>query len=300
MSIIVEGIDFIIDLLKGNMMKTAYGHQSGQSGLVTMSYLSVVFFWCYVWALQTNRHFSSVMTAGALMQCLGLAIMAIKIHGRRSVKGLSSQMFVLFFIFLCMRLTCTCLVGGYIPTDRSGCFVYQLCDAVSLLIVIHLLYSIHRTYVHTYDDERDSLSISTMVSSAIVMSAFVHGWLNKCFIFDTLWAASLNVETLVLLPQFQMMANDGYKICGMTKHFVALWIASRACYYTFWSYASGEIISQAPEGVDGYVASWYIMGAYVLQLVLSGNLLHCCVETWLGRSIFEGQPKRKCGTELMF
>ena len=159
---------------------------------------------------------------------------------------------------------------------------------------------VHIPQVHTYDDERDSLSISTMVSSAIVMSAFVHGWLNKCFIFDTLWAASLNVETLVLLPQFQMMANDGYKICGMTKHFVALWIASRACYYTFWSYASGEIISQAPEGVDGYVASWYIMGAYVLQLVLSGNLLHCCVETWLGRSIFEGQPKRKCGTELMF
>jgi len=300
MSIIVEGIDFIIDLLKGNMMKTAYGHQSGQSGLVTMSYLSVVFFWCYVWALQTNRHFSSVMTAGALMQCLGLAIMAIKIHGRRSVKGLSSQMFVLFFIFLCMRLTCTCLVGGYIPTDRSGRFVYQLCDAVSLLIVIHLLYSIHRTYVHTYDDERDSLSISTMVSSAIVMSAFVHGWLNKCFCFDTLWAASLNVETLALLPQFQMIANNDYKICGMTKHFVALWIASRACYYTFWSYASHEVISQAPEGVDGYVASWYIMGAYVLQLVLAGNLLHCCVEATLGRSIFEGQSTKKRGTELMF
>lgn len=248
MSVVVEGLDFFIDLVTGNMMKTAYGHKSGESGFVTMCYLSFVVFWCYVWALQTNRHFSAVMTAGAWMQCLGLTIMAIKIHSRRSVKGLSSQMLVLFLIYLSMRLTCTCLEPGYIPRDRSGKFVYQLCDAASLLIVMHLLYSIHRTYVHTYDDERDNLSIGTMVPSAILLGVFVHGWLNKCFFFDTLWAASLNVETLVLLPQFHLMANNGFKICGLPKHFVALWIGSRACYYTFWSYASEELFTQAPEG----------------------------------------------------
>ena len=50
MSVIVEGLDFVLDLLKGNTVKTAYGHQTGQSGFVMLSYISVVFFWCYVWA----------------------------------------------------------------------------------------------------------------------------------------------------------------------------------------------------------------------------------------------------------
>ena len=33
--------------------------------------------------------------------------------------------------------------------------------------------------------------------------------------------------------------------------------------------------------------------------VLSGNLLHCSVEAWLGRSIFEEHSQRKRGTELL-
>jgi hypothetical protein len=295
--VLIEGLDFFFDIVTGSMIKTAYADKSKESGSVMMCYLSVIPFWCFIWALQTNRHFSAVMTIGALAKCLGLMIVAVKIHSRRSVKGLSSQMLVLIFVYLIARLTCTSLQGGYIPTDKSGQLMYQLCDTCSLVIVAHLLYSIHKTYAHTFDDEHDNLPIVPMMAASAIMAVFVHSWLNRCPIFDTVWMVSLNVETLVLLPQINMVKNNGFTVCGLTKHFVSLWIASRVCFYVFWCYAYEEVISQAPkeEVKDPHIAAWYIMGCYVFQLVLCGGLVCCCAEAWL----VEGKETKKRNSQLI-
>jgi len=130
-SLIVDGIDFVLDLARGNKSKTM--GRSAMTSSVMLTYLGFLMFWCFVWALRTNRHFSSVATIGAIVQCLGLTIMSIKVQGSKSVKGLSSQMLVMMFMSLCMRLTCTCVANGYIPVDKSGDHMYQLMDIGSLV-----------------------------------------------------------------------------------------------------------------------------------------------------------------------
>merc|ERR1719453_1366744 len=179
----------------------------------------------------------------------------------------------MMFITLCMRLTCTCVANGYIPVDKSGDNMY------------HLMYCVHKTYVHSYQEEHDSLPIIPMLPPCVVLACFVHGWFNKSFFFDSLWAASLNVETLILLPQLWMMANIEGKVRGMTTHFVGFFIASRVCYFTFWRYAH-----------DPNISGKYIIVAYALQLVLCGDLAHYYLEAWMGGS--SGDRSKKSELEL--
>jgi len=295
-SAVVEGIDFILDLVRGEKSKTGTVDRSAMSSTVMLCYLGFVMFFCFVWAMRSNRHFSSVMTAGALVHALGLTIMSVKVHGSKSVKGLSSQMLVLMFISLCMRLTCTLICNGYIPVDKSGDNMYQLLDVLSLVNVVHLLYCVHKTYVHTYQEECDSLPIIPMIPPAVVLAGFLHGRFNHSFFFDSLWCASLNVETLVMLPQLWMMSKIGGKVRGMTTHFVTFWIASRVCYYTFWSYASEEMKKKDDENDPNYPGT-YVMVAYVLQLIQCGDLLHSYLEAFLG-GFGDRSTKRRNELEL--
>jgi hypothetical protein len=296
-SVIVDGIDFVLDLARGNKSRVGSVDRSAMSSSIMLCYLGFLMFWCFVWALRTNRHFSSVATIGAVLQCLGLTVMSIKVQGQKSVKGLSSQMLVMMFMMLCMRLTCTCVANGYIPVDKSGDKMYQLMDIGSLVNVVHLLYCVHKTYVHSYQEEQDSLPIIPMIPPCIVLACFVHGWFNKSFFFDSLWAVSLNVETLILLPQLWMMANIEGKVRGMTTHFVAFWIASRVCYFTFWRYAHEELKKKDDED-DPNISGKYIIVAYALQLVLCGDLAHYYLEAWMGGSLGDKSTKGRSELEL--
>ena len=108
-------------------------------------------------------------------------------------------------------------------------------------------------------------------------------------------SASLNVETLTLLPQLWMMANIEGKVRGMTTHFVGFWIASRVCYFTFWRYAHEELKKKDDED-DPNISGKYIMVAYVVQLVLCGDLAHYYLEAWMGG--YDGSTKTKGRSEL--
>ena len=119
-SVIVDGIDFALDLARGNKSKTV--GRSAMSSSVMLTYLGFLMFWCFVWALRTNRHFSSVATIGAIAQCLGLTIMSIKVQGSKSVKGLSSQMLVI-------RATYDPGRGGLLLSETFGRLVLGCIEA---------------------------------------------------------------------------------------------------------------------------------------------------------------------------
>jgi len=175
--------------------------------------------------------------------------------------------------------------------------MYQLMDIVSLVNVVHLLYCVHKTYVHSYQEEHDTLPIIPMIPPCIVLSGFLHGWFNHSFFFDSLWASSLNIETLALLPQLWMMSKIEGKVRGMTTHFVGFWIASRVCYFTFWYYAHMELKKKDDEN-DPNIPGKYIILAYAFQLVLCGDLVHYYLEAFLGGVLGEPSTKSKRQSEL--
>jgi len=232
--------------------------------------------WVVVCGIICDTDFSSVLTIGATIQCLGFVLLCVKVNATNSVEGLSSKTLVLFVLFLFSRLTSTCIKNGYIPVDSTGDYFYQVMDATSLACVLHLLYRMHHTHVYTYQEEYDQLSVGPLVLSSVVLGIFIHGNFNRSQLFDTIWATSLNLETVTMLPQLAMLARIGGKVDLTTCHWIVCIVLSCVFRFEFWYYAHGEL--------DWSIAGYHILIAHVVQLLLCGDFVFYYFKSWINWS----------------
>jgi ER lumen protein retaining receptor len=278
-SAIANGIDFLSDIFTGKSSKMG-GDEGGLKASIKSLYALGLFMWLFTFGVFSEENdFSAVMTAGTLLQCLGFLMLIMRVHAKKSVEGLSSQTFMMFALFLCCRLTSTTMKDGYIPLDTTGDFMMQTYEFGCLLAVCHLLYCIHKMYPYSYQEEEDTLPILPLVVPCVIMGYFVHGDFNKNEFFDFIWATSLNLETLSLVPQLWMMAKTGGQVNIATSHFIACTIGALVCRFTFWVWAYDE----QTQDISGY----HILTCHVLQLVLCADYLFYCVQSWLNGTLVE-------------
>jgi len=216
-----------------------------------------------VMRLFSDCSFSAVLTLGAGLQCLGFHLLVVKVQTQKSVAGLSMKTLEVYALVFLFRLSSTLVRNGYLPVDSSGDFVYQTADILSLWSVLRLLKLVHQ-YQRTYQEEFDTFAVERVVPVCIVMAMFIHGNLNSSWFFDTVWFASMNLDTVALLPQLWMLAKIGGEVEGMTSHFIALVMLSRVCQFAFWFYGFRELMRSGPN-----IAGWQMITAHGLQLVLS-------------------------------
>jgi hypothetical protein len=216
------------------------------------------------------RH-SATLTIGAGIQCLGFALLAMKVNSDNSVKGISKKSLGLYALVLTLRLTATTMKQGYLPVDRSGDWAYQAADVVSLVIVCQLLYRAFSERQGIYDEDHDTLQVLPMVAPCIFLAMFIHGDLNRSFFFDSVWTASLNVDTIALLPQLWMLAKKGGSVAALTSHFVAAIFVSRCCSFSFWWSGFYDL---APRD-DGFnIAGWWVLGMHLFQVFISADFMY--------------------------
>jgi hypothetical protein len=275
MAAIADAIDAVVALFDVNVKMGGVDAKKTRTSVVSC-YCSFALFWLYVWGAVSHLMFSVLITAAACVQCLGFGILTLKVHSSKSVKGISSRMLEMYLLHLCTRLTSTCLKNGYIPVDATGDYVYQLCDFGSLMLVLHLLYCVQRTYAHTYEEEKDSFSISTLVLPCFVLAYFVHGRHNKSFFFDTCWAFSTNLEGMCLVPQLWMMTGKGGKVDPMLGHFVATAVLSGLMTCWFWYYTYPILETKGPTK-----AGKVLIGVHVLKVVLCGDFSYYYISALL-------------------
>lgn len=281
MASIADGLDFLIDLVMGRSssgVKAFGGVDHGglkcASALIAMVF---VFMWLTVWHKVSQKDFSTIVTAAAALQCFGFLLLALRVRATKSVAGISSRTLQMFVLYLSLRLCSTTLKKGYIPVDRSGHYFYQLMDFSTVALASYLVFCCHKTYRHSYQEEHDTLPISPFIPPAVILACFVHGNLNRSFFFDTVWFASLNLETVVLLPQLWMMSKIGGKVNGVSAEFVACQVFSKVMTMTFWMWAHTELKTK-----DGWnVVGWQICGAYMVQLILSADFMFYYVKGFL-------------------
>jgi len=264
---IADGLDFLTDLMQGKALSKV--DRAGMRSSLVFCYAAYAVFWMFVWGRVSSFKFSATLTCASGVQCLGFALLTVKVYGSKSVKGLSSKMLELYVLFFASRLTSTALRNGYLPQDASGDYMYQFFDACSLILVLQLLYCVHKKFSHTYHDEHDNLALRPIVAPCFILALLVHGNLNKCFFFDTCWAFSCNVESLVLVPQLWMMAVQGGKVDTVTAHFVACAVISGVMAFVFWWY-NYEQVDRRSGGIAGKV----IIGAKALKLVLCADFAY--------------------------
>jgi len=228
--------------------------------------------WCMVVYHQfTDHDFSVVLSLSSIVQCLGFFLLSIKVRYDKSVSGLSSKSLEMYVIFFVFRLSSTLLKNGYLPIDRSGDWVYQTADVFSMIVVLQLLYAMHKTFPDTYQAQHDTLNIFKAIPVCMFIGIFIKGDLNSSPFFDWVWAVSMLLDTISMLPQLFLLTKMGGKVETMTAHFIACICVSRAMSFAFWLYGYSEIM---PQGHTVNVAGYSIIVCHFLQLLLCADFMY--------------------------
>jgi len=271
MAFVADGIDFLANLFSSNKSDCTSGGGVNYGGLKAANgicYFAVTFMWLMVWHKVSQKDFSAIITAAAVVQCFGFVILSMRIRAKKSVAGLSSKTLTLVALCLCVRLCSTTLKRGYIPVDRSGHYFYQFMDMCTVALMGQLIYLCHKTYSNTYQEEEDSLPVLPLVIPCFILAYFVHGDFNRNQFFDIVWFISLNLETVMMLPQLWMMSKIGGPVSAMSAQFVACNVLKSVMTVTFWIWAYPEL-----EKDGSYTAGIQIVMAYATQLILSADFM---------------------------
>ena len=67
-----------------------------------------------------ERESSSVLTMSALAQCLGIAMLCVQSFTSGKAEGISAASLMLDSAAICLRLSSTLWLDGYLPTDKTG------------------------------------------------------------------------------------------------------------------------------------------------------------------------------------
>lgn len=275
MAFVADSIDNLSGLCSygGSKLGKSFMKSMGMGFKIKAAYVVLVSLWIVTLGKFSDSDFSVVMTGGSIAQLLGFLIVAVQIHSTKSVEGLSSQSMAMFALFYFVRLCSTALRDGYIPVDSSGDWIMQTIDFGALLCVCHILFCIHKTYLSTYQAEHDTMPVLPMIVPCFVLGYFVHGDFNKDQLFDFIWATSLNLETLTLVPQLWMMAKIGGRVDTATAHYVACLFGATVCRFTFWWWAHVE--------QNSVTARYHIIICHILQLVGCADFMFYYVQAWI-------------------
>lgn len=228
----------------------------------------------------SDKEFSAVLTFGALLNCLGLAFLALQQeawHGNTSSIGFSTQALDLYFAALIAKLSSTLWLSGYLPIDRTGDFLYQSADLCSLALVYRL-----RQRAPQLEGAPDA---RTIIICAITVALWVHPSLNSYLFFDIAWMTGLLLEAAALIPQLILDARP-----KVSSHGVLALICSKALGGLFWFHGFEDV---APDVGVNY-PGWGILAAYAIQLILLIDLF------MYGLSRSEGNlPSETASTNLI-
>lgn len=273
MATVADGIDLVCAFVSGQSTSAT---RAGQGNALGLCYVVLAFLWLVIFGKYSDRDFSAILTAASFVQCGGFLLLSVKVHGAKSVAGISSKSLVMFTLFLMARLTSTSLRNGYIPMDSTGDFLYQLIDGVALLLVVKLLHAVHKTHGDSYQEEFDTLPLLPLVVPCVVVGCFVHGHFNGSKFFDVVWAISTNLETLTMVPQLWMMSGMR-KVDSMTAHYVACTVLSTVLTFTWWWYCGNELEKRGP-----CLLAKVIMVAQLFKLLMSADFMYYYALAWIG------------------
>jgi len=297
MAAIANGVDFLIangvDFLqlgeikeKESLVSTTY---SGMKSMLVAAYMVAFMFLVGMHdfaSVPGLSEFSFVYFMASALQLLAFLSVLMKIKGTKSVAGISSGSLTLSACGLFARTLSTAFYDGYLPADNSADFAIQMVDGTTLLVVIYILYSVHKTYVHTYQDQYDKMPIKPLLCACLVCAAFIHADLNRCYWWDTLWSFSLNVEVFQMLPQLYMLASVGGAVEKCTSHFVVNMFLACICRIGFWLWAiPGCEDLSSPDGIqfDMRLGGYYILIAYFIEFCVHLDFMYYWVKAcWRG------------------
>ena len=184
-----------------------------------------------------------------------------------SYQGISANSLQLQAVALACRLSSTTWLQGYLPNDKTGDFLYQSFDVLSLAMVLWLLPRVLEGQRGAHDD---ALPVTPFAVGSLVLAWLLHADLDVKLIFDILWMCGLFVGALAMLPQLWLMARSSANIPAVMNHFAA--VAAFSCILSgsyFW-HAHAEITGD-PSYTGSPLAGYAMLAAQAVQLTILGG-----------------------------
>merc|ERR1719252_4610 len=211
-----------------------------------------------------EKAFTSILTLSVFAQALAFLFLCKDISGNKSVAGISGRSMVMHAVKLGCRLSTTLWLDGYLPTDKSGDWIYQVGDVLSLLLVLQILFSIFVAHKGSYQSNDDTLDVSNLLLGAVVLAVIVHPSLNAWTPFDILWTVHLYVDAVAMVPQLWMISKASGQVRGFTAHYIGATLLSNILSGMFWFFATPELAEEGKLNIAGFA----INGAHLVQLLL--------------------------------
>lgn len=244
-----------------------------------------------VWHLVADGEFSSILTLSLMVQCFGVALLALQTLSSGKASGISARALILDAVAICCRLSSTLWLNGYLPVDATGDHIYQIVDICSLCILGWLLHEVLVVKKCTYEAEHDTLPVASMVLGSLILAGLLHGNMNNRPLFDAVWMAGLFMSVIAVLPQLWLITRTGGRVEALTSHYIAAMAASRALSGIFMWHARHDITSDPwITGVNH--ASWTILAAHVLHMILLGDFGYYYIKAVLQKGL-------NCKIEIM-
>merc|ERR1719453_1476152 len=152
------------------------GSQKHKAG-ITLVYVVFVAIAVFVYHLIAEGEFSAVLTLSAIFQCLAFCLLGVQALAG-TAQGISVKSLQLDALALACRLSSTTWLQGYLPFDSTGDYLYQCFDALSLAMVLWLLYRVLKAQRETYESDEDRLSPLPFAVGALIIAAIFHADLN--------------------------------------------------------------------------------------------------------------------------
>lgn len=258
-----------------SMASTASDHDMKMSSSSVWSQVALVYVVaaaaaCYVFHVLSQQSLSGLITLAALAQCLSWVLLVMQVCNNHSASGISARGLGLNAMALALRLSNTCWLNGYLPIDASGDYFYQLTDIFSLLLICWLLYQVLYAKRETYNKDEDSFPALPVAIWSLVLGMVFHADLNQRPVFDSLWMASIFVNTFAACPQLHIFAQVGGSDQALTIHHVAAMGISWLLCGVFLFFQREEITCQPwISGINH--AQLSVSGMHVLQCLLMGD-----------------------------
>ena len=231
----------------------------------------------------SSKDFSFFLVLSSLVQTCAFLIILVKVTNYQTCSGLSANTLICYAILLFARLTSTLFYPGYLPSDSSGSWLYQLSDILSLLICCLLVYLIYFKYRETSDILLDGkIPFYFLAIPCYLLALIFRSSLNSNAFCDINWAFSMYLEAIAIFPQILLFSIKKGQIESFTSHYVALCGLSRLFSLIFWWDTYEELISD--DLYFGKYIVYFIIGAQILQLIIMADYYYLYF-----KSILKGQ-----------
>jgi hypothetical protein len=244
---------------------------------------SVIIVILLIFVFISSKDFSFFLVLSSIVQTCAFLIILLKVTNYQSTSGLSANTLICYGILLFARLTSTLFFPGYLPSDSSGSWLYQLSDIISLLICILLVYLIYFKYRETSDIMSDGkIPFYFLVIPSYILAIMFRSSLNNNAFCDINWAFSMYLETFAIFPQILLFTIKKGQIESFTSHYVALCGLSRLFSLIFWFDTYEELVTY--DLYFGKYVGYFIIGSQILQLIIMADYYYLYF-----KSILKGQ-----------